>query len=58
MLPDDTYTEDAISSARIGTSLGTDYFGLRGELTDAERNYLQKTRDFVDREVLPVINGY
>src|SRR4051812_45155382 len=58
MLADDTYAEDALRSAQLGTSLGTDYFGLRDELTDAERDYLRRTRDFVDGEVLPVINGY
>src|SRR5919107_5967043 len=58
MLADDTYDEDVLGSARIGTSLGTDYFGLRDELTDSERDYLQRARGFVDGEVLPVINGY
>jgi glutaryl-CoA dehydrogenase len=38
--------------------MGTDYFGLRDELTDAERDYLRRTRDFIDGDVLPVINGY
>jgi alkylation response protein AidB-like acyl-CoA dehydrogenase len=38
--------------------LGTDYFGLRDELTAAEREYLKVTRAFVDTEVLPVISGY
>src|SRR5687768_11669691 len=58
MLADDTYADDVLSHAEIGRSMGTDYFGLRGELTDAERDYLQRTRDFVDNDVLPVINGY
>src|SRR5918911_2612255 len=58
MLADDTYDEDVLGSASIGTSLGTDYFGLRDELTDSERDYLQRARSFVDGEVLPVINGY
>ena len=58
MLADDTYDEDVLGSASIGTSLGTDYFGLRDELTDSERDYLQRARAFVDGEVLPVINGY
>jgi glutaryl-CoA dehydrogenase len=43
---------------RIGRSMGTDSFGLRDELTDAERDYLQRTREFIDTEVLPVINDY
>src|SRR3712207_2472407 len=58
MLADDTYSEDALSSGQLGTSMGTDYFGLRDELTDAERDYLRRTREFVDGEVLGVINGY
>jgi hypothetical protein len=58
MLADETYAEDALSTTEIGRSLGTDYFGLRDELTDAERDYLRRTRAFVDNDVLPVINGY
>jgi glutaryl-CoA dehydrogenase len=58
MLADDSYPEAAFSITELGRSLGTDYFGLRDELTDAERDYLQRTRAFVDDEVLPVINGY
>jgi glutaryl-CoA dehydrogenase len=52
-------SEPAVSSdLRLGRSMGTDYFGLGDELTAAERGYLQRTRTFVDDEVLPVINGY
>jgi glutaryl-CoA dehydrogenase len=58
MLADDSYSEDVLRSARIGKSMGTDYFGLRDELTEAELDYLQRTREFVDAEVLPVINDY
>ncbi len=58
MLADQTYSELVLNTAEIGRSLGTDYFGLRDELTDEEREYLQRTRDFVDDEVLPVINDY
>jgi len=58
MLADDTYSEDRLSTTAIGRSLGTDYFGLRDELTDAERDYLERTRAFIDTDVLPVINGY
>jgi glutaryl-CoA dehydrogenase len=43
---------------RIGRSLRTDYFHIGDQLTDAERDYWRRTRDFVDDEVLPVINGY
>jgi glutaryl-CoA dehydrogenase len=42
----------------IGRSLGTDYFRIADQLTDEERGYLRRTREFVDEEVLPVINGY
>ena len=58
MLADETYAEDVLNSSLIGRSLGTDYFGLRDELDVAERDYLQRTRAFVDDEVLSVINGY
>jgi glutaryl-CoA dehydrogenase len=42
----------------IGRSLGTDYFHIGDQLTPHERDYWRRTRDFVDTEVLPVINGY
>jgi glutaryl-CoA dehydrogenase len=42
----------------IGRSLGTDYFKIADQLTGEERDYLRRTREFVDDEVLPVINGY
>jgi glutaryl-CoA dehydrogenase len=42
----------------IGHALGTDYFLIAGQLTREELDYLQRTRDFVDGEVLPVINEY
>jgi glutaryl-CoA dehydrogenase len=42
----------------IGRSLGTDYFRIADQLTAAEREIWRRTRDFVDHEVLPVINGY
>jgi glutaryl-CoA dehydrogenase len=44
--------------ANIGRSLGTDYFRIGDQLTPEERDYWRRTRDFVDDEVLPVINGY
>ncbi len=43
---------------QIGESLRTDYFLLREEFTDAQLDYLRRTRAFVEHEVLPVINGY
>src|SRR5262247_2560007 len=42
----------------IGRSLRTDYFRIGDQLTHQERDYWRRTRDFVDDEVLPVINGY
>ena len=42
----------------IGEALGTDYFGLREPFTPQQESYLVRTREFVDAEVLPVINGY
>jgi glutaryl-CoA dehydrogenase len=44
--------------AGIGDALGTDYFSLREQLTPRQRDYLARTRAFVQAEVLPVINGY
>ena len=48
----------ALATTDIGKSLGTDYFGLCDDLTEGERYYLQRTRHFVDTEVLLVIYGY
>ncbi len=42
----------------IGRSLGTDYFRIADQLTAAELDAWRRTRDFVDDEVLPVINDY
>jgi len=42
----------------IGRSRGTDFFRIADQLTTQERDYWRRTRDFVDDEVLPVINGY
>jgi glutaryl-CoA dehydrogenase len=42
----------------IGRSRGTDYFRIADQLTDTERDYLRRTREFVDDEVLPVISDY
>ena len=58
MIADETYDEAVLETTQIGRSLGTDYFGLRDELTEDERKYLDSARAFVDVEVLPVINGY
>jgi glutaryl-CoA dehydrogenase len=42
----------------LGKALGTDYFLLREDLTPSELDYLTRTREFVEQEVLPVINDY
>jgi glutaryl-CoA dehydrogenase len=42
----------------VGGALGTDYFLLREDLSASELGYLTRTREFVEHEVLPVINGY
>jgi glutaryl-CoA dehydrogenase len=42
----------------IGTSRHTDYFRLSEQLDATQLDYLIRTREFVDHEVLPVINGY
>jgi glutaryl-CoA dehydrogenase len=44
--------------AGIGRSLGTDYFRIADQLSAEERDYWRRTRDFVDGDVLPVINDY
>jgi glutaryl-CoA dehydrogenase len=42
----------------LGHGLGTDYFRIRHQLTPTQLGHLERTRAFVDEEVLPVINGY
>jgi glutaryl-CoA dehydrogenase len=42
----------------IGEALGTDYFGLREPFTAQQEDYLTRAREFVETEVLPVINDY
>ena len=42
----------------IGRARGTDYFRIRDQLTPEERGYLDRTRAFVDNDVLPVINDF
>jgi Acyl-CoA dehydrogenase, N-terminal domain len=41
-----------------GVGHGTDYFLLREPFTPQQESYLTRTREFVDTEVLPVINDY
>jgi hypothetical protein len=47
-----------VADIDIGRALGTDYFLLRSELTGEELEYLDRTRRFVDDEVLPVMPAY
>ncbi len=47
-----------MATTDVGRSRGTDYFLIREQLTDEEIDYLDRTRHFVDEEVLPVIGGY
>ena len=42
----------------LGAALGTDYYLIKPELTARQQDYLARARDFVEHEVLPVINGY
>jgi glutaryl-CoA dehydrogenase len=45
-------------STEIGRARGTDYFLIREQLTAEEIDYLDRTRQFVDTDVLPVIGDY
>jgi glutaryl-CoA dehydrogenase len=47
-----------VAYADVGKALGTDYFLLRDQLSAEELDYLERTRRFVDEEVLPVIGDY
>jgi glutaryl-CoA dehydrogenase len=49
---------DPAGDSPLGEALGTDYFALRDELDERQLDYLLRTRDFVDTQVLPVINDY
>ena len=42
----------------LGAGLGTDYFRIRHQLSPTQLGHLERTRAYVDEEVLPVINGY
>jgi glutaryl-CoA dehydrogenase len=50
-------TATATTQLDVGKALGTDYFLLRSELTEEETDYLDRTRRFVEDEVLPVMPG-
>lgn len=42
----------------LGRARGTDFFRIADQLTEQEREIWQRTRHFVDDEVLPVINDH
>jgi glutaryl-CoA dehydrogenase len=48
----------ATTQLDVGKALGTDYLLLRSELTAQETEYLDRTRRFVEDEVLPVMPGH
>jgi glutaryl-CoA dehydrogenase len=48
----------ATTQLDVGKALGTDYLLLRSELTKEETDYLDRTRRFVEDEVLPVMPGH
>ena len=53
-----TSTELPTTDWGLGAGLGTDYYRIRHQLTPTQLGHLERTRAFVDDEVLPVINGY
>ena len=54
----DGVVADAVGYHGIGAALGTDYFHIRDELTETEVELLERTRKFVDEEVIPVIGDF
>src|SRR5207244_3752928 len=48
----------AMPYEHLGEALATDYFLIREQFTDEQWDMFIRTRRFVDREVLPVINDY
>src|SRR3978361_1606765 len=44
--------------ADLNAARGTDFLHIAGELGAEEQDYLNRTRAFVDHEVLPVINDF
>ncbi len=58
MSSSDGTVAEAAGHEGIGAALGTDYFHIRDELTETEVELLERTRKFVDEEVIPVIGDY
>ncbi|HMC79039.1 MAG TPA: acyl-CoA dehydrogenase family protein [Acidimicrobiia bacterium] len=48
----------AMPYQHLGEALATDFFFMREQFTDEQWELFIRTRRFVDREVLPVINDY
>ena len=42
----------------IGRARGTDYFLMKDQLTDQEKEIMDKVRAFGEAEVLPIVNDY
>jgi glutaryl-CoA dehydrogenase len=53
-----TMDRDRDAYGNVGKALATDYFFLREQLSAEQLDYLERTRRFVDEEVVPVIGGY
>ncbi|MGH2717066.1 MAG: acyl-CoA dehydrogenase family protein, partial [Actinomycetota bacterium] len=51
-------TSSTMPYEHLGEALATDYFLVREQFTDEQWELFIRTRRFVDREVLPVINDY
>ena len=51
-------TSDHMPYEHLGEALATDFFLVREQFSDEQWDRFIRTRRFVDREVLPVINGY
>ena len=47
-----------MATDNIGRARGTDYFLIAEQLTESELDYLRRAQQFVDNDVLPVINDY
>jgi glutaryl-CoA dehydrogenase len=48
----------AMPYEHLGEALATDFFFMRDQMSDEQWDLFIRARRFVDREVLPVINGY
>src|SRR5438105_7880138 len=53
-----TTNGDGADYGNLGKALATDYFFLRQQLSAEQLDYLERTRRFVDDEVVPVIGAY